>query len=122
MRELLQTQAEMLKNQAKTIKTMTEKFEQLMNSHQGQKQEVAIDNNGTGDLDIINNTSNSTRMLKMEENNLQIMAMMNSMQYPSKDKPKQQPKRNQEQKSTDNSVGEPTSKKANQNGTPMKTV
>jgi hypothetical protein len=125
MRELLQNQAELLKNQTATIKTMNEKYNQLLKTkaaiHPG---EAAVDV-VMGDLpQSIDNKapSNETRLAKMEENILQIMAMMNSMQYPmAEDQPKPKPKRNQVNESTDISVEEPTSKKANQNGTPMKT-
>jgi hypothetical protein len=125
MRELLQCQAELLKTQSETIKNMTEKYEQLLQPHNEGNSKDTTDDDDMADLNSITDTdvpSNQTRMSKMEENILQIMAMINSMQYPmAEDQPKHQPKRNQANEPTDTSVGEPTSKKANQNGTPMKT-
>jgi hypothetical protein len=93
--------------------------------HKEENSEATLDDDDMGDRNQNNATnvpSHNTRMSKMEENILQIMAMVNSMQYPmAEDQPKQKPKRNQVNEPTDTSVGEPTSKKANQNGTPMKT-
>jgi hypothetical protein len=125
MRELLQNQAELLQTQSATIKTMNEKYNHLLKTKEPRNQ-VEV----TGDIvmgDSPQSTdqdapSNETRLAKMEENILQIMAMMNSLQYPmAEDQPKPKPKRNQGNESTDISVDEPTFKKANHNGTPMKT-
>jgi hypothetical protein len=104
---------------------MNEKYNQLLKTKEAIHPEEAAEDVVMGDptqsidKDV---PSNETRLAKMEENILQIMAMMNSMQYPmAEDQPKPKPKRNQVNESTDISVDEPTSKKANHNGTPMKT-
>jgi hypothetical protein len=125
MRELLQNQAELLQTQSATIKTMNEKYNHLLQTKEPRNQEEVAGDIVMGDSPQSTDQdapSNENRLAKMEENILQIMAMMNSLQYPmAEDQPKPKPKRNQGNDSTDISVDEPTSKKANHNGTPMKT-